>query len=177
MSHGNLINGVLFQAAWFACVLGGAQGSNLWGAAAVASLIVFALLGRTRDHDLVLGCVAACIGFVIDTVWIRTGILDYAGAGIAPLWIVMLWVGVGLSINHSLSMFKARPWLGGLLAGASAPLSYLAGERFGAVTIADPWHLALVSLVWAPLFAAVFALSRVESQPNLRRRSDFERAH
>ena len=72
---------------------------------------------------------AASIGFCLDTLWIRVGVLDYAGASVAPVWIVLLWVGVGLSVNHSLAPFGARPWVGGLLAGLTAPVSYLGGER------------------------------------------------
>lgn len=176
MNRGNVVNAVLFQAAWFACVIGGAQGTNVWGALAVGGLLIYALLGSVRGRDLALGCAGASVGFIVDTVWIRTGVLDYAGAAIAPVWIVMLWVGVGLTVNHSLSLFKARPWLGGLFAGATAPLSYLAGERFGAVIIPDPWQLAFISLVWALLFTAVFTLARDAESAHLRPRSDYERA-
>jgi hypothetical protein len=159
MSRANLLNAGLFQVAWFACVLGGAADSSLWGAAALVALLGFSLAGGMGRFDLTLAGVAAAVGFLLDTAWIRTGILDYSGAPFAPLWIVMLWGGVGLTINHSLSMFQARPWLGGLLAGVTAPLSYLAGERFGAVSIGDPWLLPIVSLVWMLLFAAAFSFS------------------
>jgi hypothetical protein len=159
LDRANLANAALFQVAWFACVLGGAQDTGLWGAVALAALFGFSWWRGTHGFDLTLAGVAATIGFLVDTLWIRTGILDYAGAAFAPPWIVMLWAGVGLTINHSLSLFQARPWLGGMLAGATAPLSYLAGERFGAVSIADPWLLPIVSLVWMLLFVLAFALA------------------
>jgi hypothetical protein len=157
LDRANLLNAALFQVAWFACVLGGAQNTSLWGAAALVALFAAAQLRGMRGSDLKLAVLAAAVGFLVDTLWIRTGILDYAGAALAPPWIVMLWAGVGLTINHSLSMFQARPWLGGLLAGATAPVSYLAGERFGAVSIADPWLLPVVSMVWMLLFVLAFA--------------------
>jgi hypothetical protein len=111
-------------------------------------------------RDLVLASVAAVVGFLLETVWIRAGVLDYAGAVVAPAWIVLLWVGVGLTVNHSLAFLQRRPWLGGAMAGATAPLSYLAGERFGAVVVPDPWLLAAVSAAWFLLFALGFALAR-----------------
>ncbi len=86
--------------------------------------------------------------------------LNYAGAAVAPVWIVLLWVAVGLTLNHCLSMFKERPWLGGLLAGLGAPLSYLGGERLGAVSIDEHWQLLWISPVWLLLFALAFTLAR-----------------
>lgn len=160
MSYRNLGQAVTFQLAWFACVLGGASGTSLWGAGALALLLAFAVAGGALARDLVLAGAAATLGFAIDTAWIYAGVLDYQGAVLAPAWIVMLWAGVGLSLHHSLSMFLQRPVLGGLLAGFAAPFSYLAGEGFGAVTIVWPPLLGLVSLVWLAVFAAGFVLAR-----------------
>lgn len=160
MNRWNVVNAVLFQVAWFACVLGGARGNALWGLAAVSLLLTHsALLGNVR-RDLLLAGGAAAVGFIVDTVWIRSGVLNYGGAAVAPVWIVLLWVAVGLTLNHCLSMFKARPWLGGLLAGLGAPLSYLGGERLGAVSIDEPWQLLWISPVWLLLFALAFTLAR-----------------
>jgi hypothetical protein len=177
MRHGNLINGVLFQAAWFACVLGAAHGTSLWGAVVLAGLFAYSAAAATPRRDLIAAASAAAVGFVVDTAWIRTGILSYGGAGLAPVWIVMLWVAVGLSVNHSLAMFKLRPWLGGLLAGAGAPLSYLAGERFGAVVVTAPQQLWMVSVAWFVLFALTFTLSRAFEPGADLHRSGYERAH
>jgi hypothetical protein len=47
----------------------------------------------------------------------------------------MLWLAVGLSIRHSLIFLVNRPLFGALLVGCGSPLSYLTGERFGAVEI------------------------------------------
>lgn len=163
----NLLNAVLFQGAWFACVLGGAVGSSVWGAAAVLVLGAFTAL---RDHwrtDLALALIAAAVGFGLDTLWIRAGVLDYGGVAFAPAWIVLLWLGVGLTLNHSLSLFASRPWLGGLLAGLGAPLSYLGGERLGAVVVVDPWLLPLISLTWFLVFTAAFLQVRALAVTNV----------
>jgi len=152
----NLLNAALFQGAWFACVLGGAVGSSVWGAGAVLALAAFAALRDRWRTDLVLASIAAAVGFGLDTLWIRAGILDYGGVTFAPAWIVLLWVGVGLTLNHSLALFAPRPWLGGLLAGLGAPLSYLGGERLGAVVVPDPWLLPVISLTWFLVFTVAF---------------------
>ena len=101
--------------------------------------------------------VAALLGLCLDTLWIHMGILDFAGAPVAPVWILFLWMGVGMSLNHSLGFFKARPLFGGLLGAMSAPLCYLAGERLGAVVVTDVAMLGLVAAVWFAVFWAAFA--------------------
>lgn len=156
MSRTTLVHAGLFQITWFACVLGGPNDSVLWGAAAIACMLWFSQRMATLGADLALAGLGAGIGFVLDSIWIHMGVLDYHGATFAPAWIVLLWVGVGLSLNHSLSFFQSRPLLGGLLAGACAPLSYLGGERLGGVVVPEPWLLAVVSVAWFVVFAAVF---------------------
>ena len=174
MSRANLVNAGLFQLTWFACVLGGAAGSSVWGAVALASLLAFSGARPFLRSDLTLAAVLGLVGLGLDTLWIRTGVLDY-GSAIAPAWIIMLWMGVGLTLNHSLSLFANRPWLGGLMAGAAAPLSYLGGERLGGVAVPDPWLLGVVAAAWFALFTLAFAL--VGGRLHYRRRQAYERAH
>jgi hypothetical protein len=159
MNLANLINALLFQSAWFACVIGGAAGTSIWGGGTLAALTVFALLRDRWRSDLSWAAAAAATGFVLDTLWIRLGVLDYGATPYAPLWIVMLWAAVGLTLNHSLGFFARRPWLGAVLAGATAPVSYLAGARLGGVVVPEPVLLAGISVVWAGVFYMAFACS------------------
>jgi hypothetical protein len=156
----NLLNAALFQGAWFACVLGGAAGTSAWGAGAVAGLLAFAAIRDRLRSDLAYAAVGAAVGFALDTLWIQAGVLDYAGAAVAPAWIVLLWAGVGLTLNHSMAPFALRPWLGAMLAGASAPLSYLGGERLGAVTVPEPMLLGVVAVAWMAVFGVAFRMAR-----------------
>jgi hypothetical protein len=152
MNFHTLLNAGLFQVTWFAAVMGG----TLAGAGACALLAAHALARGRARADLTLAAVLGAIGFGLDTLWIQTGVLDYHGSLLAPPWIVALWVAVGFSINHSLSMFLGRPWLAALAVAAACPFSYLGGAALGGVTIAEPWRLAIVALAWSALFANVF---------------------
>lgn len=160
MSRLTLINAALFQVAWFACVLGGAAGTSLWGALTVLALLAFSAKVGMLRHDVPFVCAGLLAGLALDTGWIQLGILDYGGAQVAPPWIVLLWCGLGLTLNHSMQIFTARPLLGGVLAGATAPVSYLGGERLGAVTVPDPLAMVWVGLVWAVVFWGAFAWAR-----------------
>jgi len=158
MNTNNVVNAVLFQATWFACVLGAAA-QLLWPGLLALALLALSLARRPGlGIDLTLAGLAVAVGFVLDSLWIHFAVLDYQGAQWAPAWILALWAGVALTLRHSLSLFLPRPLIGGVLAGCCAPLSYLAGERFGAASVPDAWNLIWVALCWAVLFTLSFAL-------------------
>ena len=99
-----------------------------------------------------------------------TGILDYGEAAItlrlgitlAPSWIIMLWLAVGLSIRHSLYFLVTRPLFGALLVGCGSPLSYLTGERFGAVVIPSLEGMVILAVGWVALFFIVFTRAKTQ---------------
>jgi hypothetical protein len=98
------------------------------------------------------------------------GVLDYCQAAIAlplgitlaPSWIIMLWLAVGLSIRHSLYFLVTRPLFGALLVGCGSPLSYLTGERFGAVVIPSLEGMVVLAAVWIALFYVVFSRAKTQ---------------
>jgi hypothetical protein len=49
---------------------------------------------------------------------------------------------------------------GALLVGCGSPLSYLTGERFGAVVIPSMSGLMVLAAVWIVLFFAVFTWAK-----------------
>src|SRR5690606_30836195 len=80
-------------------------------------------------------------------------------APIAPFWILSLWAGFALTLNHSMRWLTARPWLVAPLAAVIGPASYLAAARvWGAVRLTAPpaEALATLALCW---FVAMLSLS------------------
>lgn len=136
-----LANLVGFQLVWFAAVGGAAHGHGWAGPATVA---VFALLQlhasgtRRADLRLMLGC--ALLGFAVDSLWVQAGWMRFASPGpwpsLAPAWIVAMWIGFGLTINHSLAALKARPWLAVVFGLLGGPLAYAAA--------AHAWHAVTI---------------------------------
>ncbi len=161
-----VLNAAAFQLLWFGCVLGaGGYGHTALAFAAALPLVALSFLspGPRLDWQLAGICVAA--GLLLDNLWVFLDIFDYPDTLYAPMWIGVLWLGFGLTINHSLSWFRDKRLLGPIIVGAWAPVTYLAGQRFGAVSIDNVLLLALVSAAWMILFYSVSAVVRAERSP------------
>ena len=155
-----IINAVLFQALWFSCVIGvGAQNLHALAVAALLVLAAAAYFSPVRKSDFITAGAGFAVGMIVDSIWAYTGILVYPGSQLAPYWIGFLWFGLGLTINHSMSWFRDR-WLGSLIVGCFAPVTYLTGQRFGAVEVPDVILLSVIGLSWVGVFYMLSLLAR-----------------
>ena len=174
------INQAFFQLSWPACVIGAANGM-LWPGALVVGLFAIWQLHPARRHrrDLVVVGAFVATGLILDTIWVRTGVVEYATAwpapGFIPVWLLLLWVSTGLTVNHSLSVFKSRWRAFMLLATVGSPLSYTAAAKFGAVTWLAPTWVVIICLgpVWALIVALLF---RQAGQERSSRKSEAQAA-
>lgn len=166
-----LINAGLFQVLWLSAVYGSALG---WVWPCIFLLIILACwqLQATKraQSDIKLILIALLMGLIIDSAWINLGIMTFTNQGpiswLSPVWILTLWAGFALTINHSMSWLKSHPLLPSLLGLISAPLSYYAGKKFGAVEYNFDTLLvsAYIGLVWA---IALPLLVRISFQKHL----------
>ena len=159
----SVVNFLLIKVAWLACVVGG----TVPGSLVIALMLALCLYqGRwRRERSFVFSL--AILGLMLDSAWIHFGILDYgsgtmhlAGLSLPPLWIILLWVAVALSLFEALGFFVRRPLLGAVIVGASAPLSYSTGAQFGAVIVPSMPMLMVIALVWVLVFGVVFETAR-----------------
>ncbi|MDO8937686.1 MAG: DUF2878 domain-containing protein [Methylicorpusculum sp.] len=165
MVNERILNMVWMQALWFAAVIGAAAGYN-WPAGLV--LLAF-IVWQTRPvrhakGDVQLVLVAVVMGFLFDTLWVKLDWLVFQAAAtprLAPFWIVMLWAGLALTINHSLAWLQSNWGLGALMSGVACPLSYLGAEKLGAVQIipdSNLWWL-IMGATWAAVVPFLLWLS------------------
>ena len=158
-----LANFLVFQAGWFATVLGAANGAPWLGPVAV--LCAVALHLRSAD-DIVaesrLLASAVALGLVADSLLLASGWIAYPNGswipGLAPYWIVTLWALFATTLNVSMRWMSGRYLLAALFGAIGGPLSYLAGARLGAMSFVDTgaavtalalgWGLAMPLLMW-----------------------------
>ncbi len=157
---------LIFEAAWFACVLGAAHGQMGWGIAAVAVSIAWQLGGSNRRGvDLTLMAVAFGVGLAWDTLLSQAGLVVYASpaplAAVAPLWILALWIQLGSILREPLRWLHGRPWFGVALGAVGGAVSYAAAARIGACSFRDPVvALGVLAAGWGILLPALLYLAQ-----------------
>ena len=151
------MNFILFQVAWFACVLGGAHEAPWVGPAVVAGVAAYHLSRAPNPKaEFSLLALAAVIGAAFDSALAATGWLSYPSGQwhpmLAPYWMVALWVAFATTLNVSLSWLKGRLLLALAFGAVGGPLAYFAGAKLGGVTFHEP-ALALTALAfgWATI--------------------------
>jgi Protein of unknown function (DUF2878) len=160
-----VINFIVFQAAWFACLYAAAHGQPLWGTACLVAVMAWHLASAARpaDEAKLMGC-ALLIGTVFDSLVVQQQAIQYVSgqfdARVAPHWIIALWGLFAITLNVSLRWLKGRNALAALLGAIAAPLSYAGGVRMGAARFIDaPRALVMLAIGWALLMPLLMALS------------------
>ncbi len=158
----SVLNVVLMQTAWFACVLGAARGNFVIGPAAVGFMTALhlGLLSRDRRREGLFIAAAAFFGFLLETSLTAAGghmpNRGYLPSPLGPLWMTALWANFATLLDHSLAWLRGRPFLAVLAGAAGGPAAYLAGERLGAVVISGSYGILLLAAAWGvamPLLA------------------------
>ena len=149
-----ILNFVLFQAAWFVCVLGASY--NHTYLALTLSLIIlllhFAII-KKRMLELKLIIIAGLIGLLFDGALLNFDLIIYNDPGLpypfTPIWIVMLWMIFAMTLNHSLAWLSQKIYVSVLFGAMGGPLAYIAGEKLGAITLLSTNSIITLSIGWA----------------------------
>lgn len=162
-----LVNFLLFQVVWFACVLGAAHDEFALGIViALAALGASWWLSSSRRRDAWLALALAAGGFGLDSLEVALGVYTAPGARLAPWatpwWFVLLWAGFATTLCSSFEWSLARPKLAIALGAVAGPCAYVAGERLGALTLGEPRFraLAVLAVAWALALAGAITLAR-----------------
>ncbi len=160
-----IVNFVLFQIGWFACVLGAAKQMPWLGVATVAAIMLWHLTqAKQPKKELQLLFITLVIGGVFDQLMLNHQLVSYQVHGwnnlIVPVWILALWAEFVTLLNVSLRWMRGR-WLVAVLFGAiGGPLAYLGAEKLGAVTLNNlPISYIVLSVGWAVITPLLLKLS------------------
>ncbi len=158
-----LINVLAFQIGWFSCVIGAANGYPSVGLVVTMLVVLLHLvLAYQPRTELILIAIAGVIGACFDSLLLQTGWISYPNgillAGIAPYWIVAMWVLFATTLNVSMRWLHGNYTAAALLGLIGGPLSYLGGARLGGlvfveatsalVALAIGWAVMMPMLVW-----------------------------
>ncbi|MES3014244.1 MAG: DUF2878 domain-containing protein [Pseudomonadota bacterium] len=160
-----IANVVVFQAAWFAAVLGAAHHIPLWGTACVIAAIAWHLgvSARPAQEAKLIG-LACAIGFVVESAVAIQGHVAYPSgqpvSWLAPYWMVALWGELAIALNVTMRWMKQRLWLAVLLGAVGGPAAFSAGVTLGGAEFIDRTPaLATLAVVYAVLMPLLVWLS------------------
>lgn len=158
-----VINVVLFQAAWFAAVLGAARGLLWLGPLSmIPVLAVHLTLQENRRGEAKLLLAAGLLGFLFDTAFVAGGVFTplqhLFPRPFSPPWMICLWLNFAATLNVSLAWLRGRYLLAVLFGAVGGPLAYYSGARLGAtealptttgmLLLAIGWGIMTPLLVW-----------------------------
>jgi hypothetical protein len=160
------VNALLFQAGWFACVLGAAQGLP-WIGAIIAVLVIGWHLSRAADprREVALIAAAGVLGLVFETLLVQSGWVRFDSgmlvAGVAPYWMVALWAIFATTLNVSLRVLRSRLGLAAALGAVGGPAAYYGGAQLGALELATAGAaLMTIAAGWAVFVPALLGAAR-----------------
>jgi hypothetical protein len=160
------LNVALYQAGWFACVLGAANGLPWVGVVAAVGIVAWHLATAPRPGpEAALIGAALVVGALFETLVVRAGWARYPSQsfvdGAAPVWMIALWAMFATMLNVTLRALRDRPALAAVLGAIGGPLAYYAGARLGAIVFPDlAAALVAIGIGWAVLAPALLWLAR-----------------
>ena len=158
-THRNILNFVLFELGWMACVML----PQIWALAIVMAFLAvhFVFVSQHKMDELKFIVIGTLAGSLLDGLWLRSGILaDTNGTVlITPPWLIALWAIFMTTLNHSLGWIGRNRILAFILAPIAGPFTYWSASALGAVTLPSllPSMVAL-ALGWLILFPSLLAL-------------------
>jgi hypothetical protein len=158
-------NLLLFKLGWVACVMLAAAGKPLLASLAVGLVVAIHLVSVPVAVKESLLLMAAClIGLGWESLLVASGLLSYPGqgsaSGLAPHWIVAMWVLFATTINFGLRWVK-RHWAVAAVAGLlGGPMAFFGGANLGAVEFSSSLlALAVIGAGWAVLLPILVLIS------------------
>ncbi len=152
-----LLNLTLFKAGWLASVFAAAASVPIVGTTVIGIAVVVHLMRSAAPQDEIrLLALAAALGFLWESLLVYAGIVQYgtnaALASTAPYWIVAMWALFATTLNVGMRWLRKNLLVASVFGGLGGPMSFLAGEKAGAVSFADPLTaLLVIGLGWAVL--------------------------
>ena len=166
-----LINVALFQAAWFAAVLGAARGMLWLGPVAmIPTLVIHLALQHDRRGEVKLLLAAGLLGFLFDTTLVAgdvfTPLKHIFPHPFSPPWMICLWLNFAATLNVSMAWLRRRYLLAALFGAVGGPLAYYSGAKLGATeTLPTTTGILLLTIGWGFMTPLLVFLAREFRSP------------
>lgn len=159
-----IVNFILFQLAWFSCVIGAAKGVP-WLGVLVSFYVVGVHIYQAKQvkQELLLVLIVLLIGAIIDQAMLTFELIDYMNGGwiddLVPVWILALWLGFSTILNVSLRWMRGRYFTAIIFGAVGGPLAYFSAEKIGAVILHGQHSYIALSIAWAVITPLLLVIS------------------
>ena len=156
---------VLFQLAWFACVLGATNGWPWLGVAMTLIMLAWHLYQAQRvKPELLLILITLMIGATFDQALLSYHVIEYQHPGwissVVPVWILALWLGFAMALNVNFRWLRNKPLIAILFGALGGPAAYYGASQFGALNFVSGNHgLLILAAGWALVTPMLMAIS------------------
>ncbi|MDI1309509.1 MAG: DUF2878 domain-containing protein [Methylotenera sp.] len=159
-----IINFILFQIAWFACVVGAGKGMPWFGVMITMVVLVWHLSqAKSVKAELLLLLCALLIGAVYDQSMLSFGFISYVNNGwssaIVPVWILALWLAFTSTLNVSLRWMRNKHLIAVIFGAVGGPLAYFGAQKLGAVVLPSTASYIALSIGWAIITPLLLLIS------------------
>jgi hypothetical protein len=160
-----IINVILFQVSWFACVLGAANNLPYMGIIVTAGILAWHLIQvKAPKTELWLMGITLALGASFDQALLSFNLVTYMHHGwsssVVPVWILALWLGFSTILNVSLRWMRNQHLVAILFGFVGGPLAYLSAEKLGAVVILSNISYVTLALGWAIITPLLLFISK-----------------
>lgn len=162
----SIVNLMIYQCVWFACVFGAAQRMpNLGVMTAIAGVAWHLVHVRDAGAELRLILLTGLLGGAWDSLLVILNLVEYSKteeiSWMAPFWIFALWMAFATTFNVCLRWLRDYWWLAVILGGLGGPLAWWAGDQAGALELVHTKAALLtIGLGWSFLLPVLMALAK-----------------
>lgn len=154
-----IANAVAYQVVWFTAIFW----SNTGAVFGCIIILILLATSESRTNDLKMIGFLMFLGLLVDGTLQQVGFFTFTSPGFPiPFWLLVIWIGLAMTIHHSLAWLKDKLLLAVLFGGLGGPLAYWAGTRMGAASF--NWSLTISLLVlaitWSLIFPTIMLFSR-----------------
>jgi hypothetical protein len=155
-------NSILFNLAWFGCVLLG----DIFALAVLVWAFFHFFATRTVKSELTVVALVTSIGLFVDSTLMTFDVLIFTDETYPiPFWLAMIWLAFAMTLNGYLRVLQHSVLLQCFVGAIFPPLSYFAGQSLGAVSFGYSTleTIPILSVLWGILLPLFFYLNKIIS--------------
>jgi hypothetical protein len=151
-----IFNALSFYIYWWICFIGSSKEQYYYGPAlGILYMLIhfFIIKDKYREFKYIFICMIT--GFIIETLMLKLNFISYRGIlsdkfNIAPLWIVILWMGFGTTVYHSFKWIVGKYKLSFFLGAIFTPIFYISADKIGSISFNYSILISylILSLIW-----------------------------